>query len=596
MSRKRTRPKDGSRHAFLLLVFLSSFLVIALRLVWVQVVEAPALSLRATAQRLRDIELPARRGTIYDREGEPLAVSSAAKTVFASPYLIKEEDKAGTAAALASALGGKPEDFLAKLQSDSGFVYIARKVDLAQAQSLEALELDGIGFLDDFRRMYPSGELACQILGFVGVDDNGLSGLESQYDEVLSGQSGLLLAERDPQGRAIPGGIQKSFEPAHGQDVVLTIDKDIQYQAQVQLAAAVKKWGAASGSVVIMNPKNGEIYAMASAPGFNPNNYGKAKAASTRLRPITDAYEPGSTLKSITAAAVVEEGLFTPDTKLKLPPTIRVGGRTIHESHGRSTVRWSLTKIVTNSSNVGTVKVGMKLGEQGLYDAFSSFGLTERTGVDYPGEAKGWLPPTDQWSPSSIGNIPFGQGVSVTSLQLVRAVGAIANDGRISTPHFLLDLPQSDEPEPVWPLRRAVSAKTARSVNEMLQEVVTDGTGSAAKVPGYSVAGKTGTAQKALSNGRGYSGGKYVGSFIGFLPAEDPQVVVSVLLDEPTNGIYGGSIAAPTFSSLAEFTVSHLKIPPSTPAVKEKKKRSSKADTTSATSDVGPVSSVGMRD
>jgi len=597
VSGKRKRPKDGSRHAILLVIFLAAFFVIAVRLVWVQVVQAPALSRKATAQRLRDVELPARRGTIYDREGEPLAVSSAARTVIAAPNLIKAQDKAATAAALAQSLGGDQADYLAKLSKDSGFVYIARKVDLARAQSLEALDLEGIGFLDDYRRMYPSGELACQVLGFVGIDDRGLSGLESQYDEVLAGQTGLLLGERDPQNRPIPGGIQKAFEPVHGQDVVLTIDKDIQYQAQIEINAAVKKWGAKSGSVVIMNPKNGEIYAMACAPGFNPNEYGKAKTQSIRLRPITDAYEPGSTMKSLTASAVIEKGLFTPKSKLRLPPTISVGGRTIHESHGRGTVRWTLTKIVTNSSNVGTVKIGMKLGEDGLYDAFSAFGLTEKTGVDYPGEARGWLPPPDQWSPSSIGNIPFGQGVSVTALQLVRAVGGIANAGEITTPHFLLDMPQSDQPDPVWPVRRAVSQKTAASVNAMLQAVVTEGTGTEAKVRGYTVAGKTGTAQKALPNGRGYAGGKYVGSFIGFLPAENPQVVVCVLLDEPTNGIYGGSVAAPTFSKLSAFTVSHLKIPPSPKPSKAAKKSAEKsAETAKKPAGVGPVSADGARD
>ena len=591
MSRKRARPSSGSRHAILLTLFLAAFALITARLVWVQVVEAPALTRKATAQRLRDIELPPRRGTIYDREGEPLAVSTAARTVFASPNLIK--DKPGTARALAESLGGEEKEYLAKLQKDSGFVYIDRKVDLARADGLEKLELEGVGFTDDFRRVYPSGELACQTLGFVGVDDGGLSGLESQYDEILAGRPGVVLGERDPQGRPIPGGIQKAFDPVHGHDIVLTIDKDIQYQAQIEIVEAVHKWGARSGSVVIMNPKNGEIYAMASAPGFDPNEYGKAKPQAIRNRPITDAYEPGSTMKCLTASAVVERGLCTPKTKFSLPSTIRVGGRTIHESHGRGAVRWSLTQIVTNSSNIGTVKLGLKLGKQGLYDSFSAFGLTEKTGVDYPGEATGWLPAPAQWSPSSIGNIPFGQGVSVTPLQLVRAIGAIANDGQLTTPHFLLDVPGSSESLPVWPSRRAISVKTADSVTKMLRAVVTKGTGKEAKVRGYTVAGKTGTAQKAKTGGGGYSGGKYVGSFIGYLPAEDPQVLVCVILDEPTRGIYGGAIAAPTFSTLSRFTVSHLKIPPSSALQSDEPAAPSKG---AASGGVGPVSDEGARD
>jgi cell division protein FtsI/penicillin-binding protein 2 len=247
-----------------------------------------------------------------------------------------------------------------------------------------------------------------------------------------------------------------------------------------------------------------------------------------------------------------------------------VGGKTIHESHGRGSVRWSLSEIVTHSSNVGTVKLGLKLGKEGLYDALASFGLTEKTGIDFPGEAIGWLPRPAQWSASSIGNIPFGQGVSLTPLQLSRAVGAIANEGVLTTPHFLLEVPRSDEDPTIWQTERAVSASTAKSMNKVLTAVVKSGTGSLAAVPGYTVAGKTGTAQKAMPGGRGYAAGKYVGSFVGYLPAEDPQVLVCVTLDEPSNGVYyGGTVAAPTFAKLAQFTVEHLKVPPSSKAVRD---------------------------
>ncbi len=561
MSARRPTSQGNGRFAFLLIVFYVAFAGIAARLVWIQVVAAPAFAAQATAQRLRDIELPSRRGTLYDREGEPLAISVEARTVFASPNLI--DDKRGTAEALASTLGGKVRDYEAKLQRDSGFVYIARKVDLERAAGLEKLDLEGIGFLKDFRRLYPSGELASQVLGFVGVDDNGLSGIEAFYDEELKGTPGLVLGERDPRGNPIPGGIQKEIEAQHGHDIALTIDKDIQYEAQVEIADAVKRWGAKSGSVIIMNPRNGEIYAMATAPGCNPNEYGKAKADAIRNRPVTDAYEPGSTLKALTASAVIEEGYYSPSSKFTLPPTIKVGGRTIHESHGRPTVKWSLAEIVTQSSNVGTVKLGLKLGEDALYASFADFGLTQKTGVDFPGEAKGWLPPTSQWSPSSIGNIPFGQGISMTPLQLSRAIAGIANDGEMPTPHFLLEMPNAQADQARWPLTRAISSDTAKQVTRILKAVVTDGTGESAQVRGYEVAGKTGTAQKAAEGGGGYIGGKYVGSFIGYLPADDPQVLVCVTIDEPRNAIYGGTVAAPTFSRLAQFTLSHFKIPPS---------------------------------
>lgn len=560
--KKRQVPgSDGRRIRVLVLTFALAFLAVAGRLVWIQVVEAPAYADRAKAQRMRDVELAPRRGTIYDREGEPLAVSVEAKTVFASPPQVP--DKSATAAGLAKVLGGEESEYLEKLNTDSGFVYLARKVDLDRANELEELDLDGIGLIDDFQRLYPSGELACQVLGFVGVDDAGLAGLEKRYESLLGGTPGVVMGERDPQGRPIPGGVQKAIDPVHGQDIVLTIDKDIQYETQVELAHIVKKWGAKSASAVVMNPRNGEIYAMATAPGFNPNRYGEADADTIRNRPATDAYEPGSTLKSLTAAAVIEEGLYKPDSMFNLPSTIKVGGRTIHEAHGRAAVRWSLTDIVTHSSNVGTVKLGQKLGEDGLYQAFSDFGLTEVPGTDFPGTTKGWLPPTDKWSASSIGNIPFGQGVSVTPLQLSRSIAAIANDGILTTPHFLLDAPQSEDPGPTWERKRAIAPETAEQVTKMLEAVVTEGTGASAAVPGYTVAGKTGTAQKARPGGGGYKGGGYVGSFIGYLPAEDPQVLICITVDQPTNAIYGGVVAGPSFSRIGQFAVSHLKIPPS---------------------------------
>ena len=562
MVQRRKRSPESGRFTVLLLAFVALLVLIGVRLVWLQIVRAPEYTALAAAQRMRDIKVPARRGTIYDREGEPLAVSVAARTVYADPNMIK--DKIGTARALVSVLGGSEKQYASDLDRDKGFVYIAKKIDIERAKELEDLKLPGIGFLDDSRRMYPSGELACQVLGLVGSEGTGLAGIEKRYNTILAGVPGVLLGERDPYGRPIPGGVQKNVDAVDGHDIVLTIDKDIQYHAQLELSAAVKKWGAKRGSVVVMNPQTGEIYAMASTPGFNPNDLSGVKVDALRNAPISDAYEPGSTIKSLTAAAVIDKGIVKPSTKFQLPSVLHVAGRTIHESHGRAAVNWSLSEIVTHSSNVGAVKVGMRLGKKGLYDYFSRFGLTETTGVDYPGEARGWLPPPNLWSDSSIANIPFGQGVSATPLQLCRAIGAIANSGRLVTPHFLLDVPQDPAADKVWPTRKAISAKAAAATTSILERVVTDGTGTEAKVRGYTVAGKTGTAQVALPNGRGYASGTYIGAFIGYLPAEDPQVLICVKLDEPRNAIYGGTVAAPVFSTLAAFSVAHLKIPPST--------------------------------
>lgn len=577
---------DSDRFAVLLIAVLLMMAVIAGRLVWIHVWAAPVYAKRAVSQRLRNIELPPRRGTIYDREGEPLAISVEARTLFATPYEVKDKPKA--AEMIAASIGGDTATYLKKLNSGSGFVYLARKVDLDQAKELQRqLEKDrvqGIGYSEDYRRVYPSGELACQILGFVGIDDKGLAGLEKYYDEMLSGTPGVILSERDRRGRPIPGGISKEIEPIHGRDIVLSIDKDIQFRAQTELTAAVRKWNAKSGSVVVMDPRNGEILAMASYPGFDPNDYGSSTEDARRNKPVTDAYEPGSTLKCLTASAVIERGLYNPDSMFELPSTIRVGGKTIHESHGRGAVRWSLTDIVTNSSNVGTVKLGLKLGVDGLYESFSAFGLTEKPGTDFPGQARGWLPPPSQWSSSSIGNIPFGQGVSLTPLQLTRAVSAIANKGILTTPHFLLKTPEGEDGQE-WPTRRALGADSADAVAGMLTEVVTRGTGTAAAVSGYSVAGKTGTAQKPVP-GLGYKAGKYVGSFIGFLPADSPRLTICVTLDEPSDAIYGGTIAAPAFSRIGAFGMSHLRIPPST----------DETMTTSGDAGVGPVSDKGVRD
>ncbi len=557
-----SRPQTGGqgRFAGLLLLIALLLLTVGARLVWVQVISSRAYALMAEDQRVKDMELSPRRGSIFDREGEPMAVTVDAKTIFAVPSQVA--DKRGTSKALARILGGKPATYLKRLSHRGAFVYIARKVDMERAQAVERLQIEGIGMLDDSRRAYPSGELASQMLGFVGVDDEGLAGLEKHYDSALAGTPGRVLAERDPSGRyVLPGGVMRYEDPVDGRSITLTIDKDLQYQAHVELAATVKRFKARGGSVLIMDPRNGEILAAASTPNFNPNDFARAKPGSTRLRPVTDTYEPGSTIKSFTAAAVIEEGLFNPKSRFSLPSTIKVGGRVIHESHGRGAVNYSLSDIVTKSSNVGAVKLGLALGRKRIYRYFSRFGLTSRTGVDFPGEASGWMPAPGAWSSSTIGNVPFGQGLTVTPLQIARGLSAVANGGVMPTPHFLLGTSGESTPR-VWPTKRVVSVSTARTMTGILGKVVRDGTGESAKVPGYEVAGKTGTAQKAGAGG--YEKGRYVASFAGYLPTGDPRVLIVVTVDEPANAIYGGAVAAPAFSNLAKFAVAHLKVPPVT--------------------------------
>jgi cell division protein FtsI (penicillin-binding protein 3) len=546
----------------LLVVLILALLAVSGRLVQIQMVDGPAYAAAAADQRTREIEISAERGFVLDRDGEVLAESVQARTVYAVPGSVL--DKEGTARTIADTLGGEQADYLERLRREGTFVYLARKADAGRAASLEALGIGGLGFIEDSRRVYPSNELACQVLGFVGVDDAGLSGIELFYDELLTGEAGRLIGERDTRGRPIPGGVTYEVEAVDGKDVVLTIDKDIQYQAQVALAEAVEAAEAKAGSVLVMDPGSGEILAMASVPTFDPNRFGQSDQESYRNRGVVDIYEPGSTMKAFTAAAVLEEGLFTPESTFDLPPTLTVGGRTIREATRRERVSYTLTEIIRYSSNVGSAMMAEKLGPRGLYGYLEAFGFTEPTGIDFPGEVRGRLAAPEAWSGSSLATIAFGQGIAVTPLQLARGYAAIANGGELVTPHLLKEVPDAPEISFAWPKRRAVSESTADTVRSILTEANAEGAGSLAEVPGYTVAGKTGTAQKPRTDGQaGYDPGKYVASFCGFLPAEDPRVLVLVVIDEPSGSYYYGSqVAAPVFSRIAGYCMEHLRVPP----------------------------------
>lgn len=554
--KKRAKSTSGSgRFIFLWVAITLALLAISARLVELHIIEAPAFAQLAEEQRTRDLELLPRRGTIFDREGEPLAISVEARSIYASPRSVK--DPAVTAKSLSTILGGDAAEFEERLRRDAGFVYIARKVDIERANALKELDLAGIGFLDDSRRVYPFGELAGQVLGFVGVDNIGLTAIEKQYDDVLAGTPGRIIAERDPSGRPIPGGVRHTELPVDGEDIQLTIDKDIQHRAQMVLAETVKSSGAIGGNVIVMNASDGSIYAMASYPGFDPNNFQTADQSAFRNRAVTDVYEPGSTLKALTVAAAIDRELFTPESVFDLPATIQIGGRTIGEARRKEFARLSLTEILAVSSNVGSVKLGMAMGPETLYDYFDRFGLNEAPGIDFPGQSRGVLLPVDQWSASTIGTLTYGQGISLTPLQLARAMCAIANGGTLPTPHLLTSAEGAKATRP-----RVISESTSAAMREMLVSAVTSGTGSAAAMPGYSVAGKTGTALKIKEDGSGYAEGKYIASFAGFLPAGDPQVVILVNIDEPSGNAFGGVVAAPAFRRIAEFVVSHMGISP----------------------------------
>lgn len=549
---------------FLFLVFFVCLGGIVSRLVYIQAVDATKYDTLGLQQRLQEIELTPRRGLICDRDIQELAVSLDVEAVYTTPYLVKEPQK--VSAQLAPILQMDQQTLYSKLTRKNGFVYLARKVDQEKADEIRKLKIEGIGFYDEGKRCYPFNSLASHLLGFAGMDNRGLAGLELFYNTELQGKTGLLVAEKDTSGKLIPGGVQKLYPPVEGDNIVLTIDKDVQHKAEIELQACVEQYQAKSGSIIAMNPKNGEIYALANWPSFDLSAFTTATAEAMRNRAVTDVYEPGSTVKVLIASAALDEQLFEPDSKLMLPSALKVADKVIEEAHPRPAGAYSFTDIVTHSYNVGAVLIGMKLGKERIYDYLSNFGLGQKTGIDFPGEAAGSLLPADRWSGTTIGNIPFGQGIAVTPLQLLEAVSVIANDGLTVRPHLLLriDDPSGRTIKKIEEEggRKVISAATAREMRYIMEKTVTEGTGGEAKIQDYRVAGKTGTAQKARADGHGYEPDKYVSSFVGFVPAQDPQLAIVIVIDEPQGTIYGGAVAAPVFKRVAEFSLQHLKIPP----------------------------------
>ncbi|MDI6689881.1 MAG: penicillin-binding protein 2 [Actinomycetota bacterium] len=564
MGNVQSRKKEERRILLLLGIIIIGLLGIATRLIFIQGVEAKKYDTLALKQRLRRIELAPHRGTIYDRDGQELAVSVQRETIYATPYLIKKP--LHVASKLSPILDVNEEILYKKLTRDCGFVYLARKVDQEKAEAVRALEIEGIGFLKENKRYYPCNSVAAQVVGFVGVDNKGLTGLELYYDDLLRGRPGELIVEKDPCGRAIPGGILQLLPPTDGNSITLTLDRDIQFKTEETLKKGVEKFHAKSGLAIVMNPKTGEIYAMANYPSFDLNNFSKTSSEVIRNRAVTDIYEPGSTVKAIIASAALEERLFTPKNIFYLPSTIKVSNKVIKEAHPRPPRNFTFTQIITESSNVGVVTIGLKLGREKIYEYLSAFGLTEKSRIDFPGESKGYVPPPDKWYGTTIANIPFGQGLSATPLQMIQAISIIANDGLKVRPHLLSSI-ISPQGKVVKTFSRdsgekVLSSKTTRQMRDILEQAVDMGTGKTARIPGYRVAGKTGTAQKVKKYNRGYESGKYIASFVGFVPAQDPQLIILVVIDEPQDAIWGSVAAAPIFKEIAEFSLRHLRIAP----------------------------------
>lgn len=553
------------RLGVLLAVFAFALGGIVVRLAILQVGEHGEFETLGVDQRLRTMDLPAGRGQILDRAGTPLALSLDARDVYADANLVI--DPAGTAERLAPPLGmrvGEVERILTR--PGTSFRFVAQQVDDARAAKIERMGLPGIGFLPVSKRYYPAGELAPQVLGFVGRDGVGLAGLELQYEDVLAGTAGERLREVDPGGRTIVHGISSETPPIPGGDVVTTIDRPLTFQVQAALETAVQKNGAKGGTVVVMDPHTGEVLVMATAPGFDPNAFAEYEDVRlqelARNRAVVDAFEPGSVNKVITVAAAVEERAIPLDERVPVASSIKIGESTIHDAHSHPLEQMTIGDILAYSSNVGTIHVADRLGSGPLATYLARFGFGRTTGIGFPGESSGYLPPLLQWSDTSRATMAFGQGVSATPLQMAAAYATIANKGVYRQPQLVsgtVDVGGSFEPaaEPIT--RRVVSEQTARTVTQMLAYAVEDGTGEAASVAGYQVAGKTGTARIASPRG-GYLRGKYVASFMGFLPASDPEVVIVASLDQPATD-FGGIAAAPLFSEVARFAIRRMGIP-----------------------------------
>jgi cell division protein FtsI (penicillin-binding protein 3)/stage V sporulation protein D (sporulation-specific penicillin-binding protein) len=529
------------------------------RAAWLQVVKGPEYAAMALRQHRETVVVPAARGTIVDRNGQPLAIGKLTTTVYANPRQVdRARDLTLSAGKL---LGSEPAELYPELTDRSrGFVYVARKADPRKAEKLEALGYAGLGFYPEELRFYPQGPVAAQILGYAGLDNKGLEGLERSLEPTLAGKPGSQTVVKDPFGRALDVVETKPETP--GKDVRLTIDREVQANAEEVLAETVRRWGARSATAVVMDPRTGAILAMATAPRFNANRFPTTRADRRRNRAVTDTYEPGSTFKLVTVAAALQEGIVSPRSSFRLAPTLKVADRTIREAHTRGTQRMSVREIVEYSSNIGTITIAQRLGEGRLASWIDRFGFGKPTGIDFPGESPGFALPLEEWSGSTIGTVPIGHGIAVTPAQMARAYSVIANGGRLVRPHLIERI--DGERVAGGMGRRVVSKQVAEQMLDMLRGVVVEGTGTAAAIPGYTVAGKTGTAAKIDDNGR-YSSSRYVASFVGLVPASKPELVVMVMVDEPRGGYYGGTVAAPAFREIARFNLQHLEIPQDAP-------------------------------
>lgn len=566
IARSKSRPDVSSGRVLFVAAFIGFWmLVISARLVYLQFSQHETLANRARQQQQNAIETSPLRGELLDRQERQLARSVQTVSLFLDPDGLDAATLDRNAQQLARSLGLKQAE-LAKEFHDAAaakkrFIWIARRLDADVANKIVELKLPGLQTQLEPKRYYPNGSLAAHVLGYVGLDGKGLGGVEQFYNAKISGEAGKLFVEKDASGKSY-----ESYEIASkpGQTVVLTIDQTIQYQAEQALQAAVQRSRAKSGTVIVLDPRNGEILALANAPTFDPNKVSEARPETRSNWALQNIYEPGSTFKIVAFSAALEKKLAKVDDHIDCQMgAITVAGRVVHDHHpfGSLTIAEALAK----SSNVAAIKLGLRVGDPTMYDYIKRFGFGSRTGIELPGETNGILRKVERWQPSSIGSIAIGQEIGVTPVQMVAAFGALANDGVRVSPHLIREVRDAGgnvvyraQPEQ----RRVISAETAIALRGMLESVTLSGTAKKAQLDGYSAAGKTGTAQKIDPKTRSYSATKFVGSFVGFAPVSNPRVVIIVVIDEPAGAYHGGDVAAPVFREVAEQVLPALDVMP----------------------------------
>jgi stage V sporulation protein D (sporulation-specific penicillin-binding protein) len=546
------------RIIFLFVIFFMTVIMLSLRLVWIQVINSEEYQEKAIEQRRMQIKVEPKRGIIYDRKGNELAISASSETVVAIPPEIDDPEE--TARKLASVLEMDYSYVLERLTKNARAVYVKRKLDKEMAARVRQLDLKGITFTEESKRYYPNDNLASHILGFAGIDSQGLDGLELSYDKYLRGTPGRIEIEKDATGRSLPNSSEEYVPPRNGYNIYLTIDEVIQYIVERELDRALKEFNISGGTVIVMEPKTGSILALANRPDYNPNYFADYPQKNWRNRAISDGFEPGSTFKIITTAAALESGVVNENDIFVDPGHIKVSGENIScwkaGGHGRQT----FAEVVQNSCNPGFVQVGMRLGKEEFYNYITALGFGKPTEVKLPGEARGILSEFDAIGPVELATMTFGHGINVTPIQLTAAVAAIANDGLLMRPRLVKEIrtPEGELYQTVDPIpvRQVVSSETSKRTLKLLERVVSDGTGVNAQIEGYRVGGKTGTAKH-------YGAEVYDSSFIGVLPIDDPRLVITVVLYDVTGfPYYGSQTAAPIFRNIALDVLRYLEIPP----------------------------------